>query len=71
MQMLANQAAPIDSKVSGVAQNFSEWLGRQSWVPESLVTLLLFVGDACTSSNHLFYFPALDSSWGRPLRWEN
>ena len=42
-QMLANQAAAIDSKVSNVAQDFSEWLGRQSWVPESLATLLLFV----------------------------
>ena len=57
--MLANQAAPIDSKVSDVAQNFSEWLGRQSWVPESLVTLLLFVGMLALAAIIYFIFRPL------------
>jgi miniconductance mechanosensitive channel len=58
-QMLANQAAPIDSKVSDVAQNFSEWLGRQSWVPESLATLLLFVGMLALAAIIYFIFRPL------------
>ncbi|MDB4660209.1 mechanosensitive ion channel family protein, partial [bacterium] len=55
-QMLANQAAAIDSKVSNVAQDFSEWLGRQSWVPESLATLLLFVGMLALAAIIYFVF---------------
>ena len=58
-QTLANQAAAIDSKVSNVAQDFSEWLGRQSWVPESLATLLLFVGMLALAAIIYFVFRPL------------
>lgn len=58
-QTLANQAAAIDSKVSNVAQDFSEWLGRQSWIPESLATLLLFVGMLALAAIIYFVFRPL------------
>lgn len=58
-QTLANQAAAIDSKVSNVAHDFSEWLGRQSWVPESLATLLLFVGMLALAAIIYFVFRPL------------
>ena len=58
-QTLANRAAAIDSKVSNVAQDFSEWLGRQSWVPESLATLLLFVGMLAIAAIIYFVFRPL------------
>jgi miniconductance mechanosensitive channel len=58
-QILANQGAAIDSKVSNFAQDFSEWLGRQSWVPESLATLIIFVGMLALAAIIYFVFRPL------------
>lgn len=63
MRIIANQAEAFDSKVSNFAQDFSEWLGKQSWVPESLAALILFVGMLVAAAIIYFVFRPLILRW--------
>ncbi|MDG2401109.1 MAG: mechanosensitive ion channel [Akkermansiaceae bacterium] len=62
-KIIANQAEVIDSKVSNFAQDFSEWLSNQSWVPESLAALILFVGMLAAAAIIYFVFRPLILRW--------